>query len=464
MTNTVTSASILRAQVLAKSVAHSVSDAEKTIATNKEIKKREEAAEVERCQNRARARYNRNEELIKVDEDRIFGTDAAVKKAYACIAALKKARYAHFAASQVTDRRLLLRQERLGHLASGGCSSSPPSPYSLDERPGTVAGHDAVHYALEKERRGLIYARDRLLAMEQCGKQVIEELEAVRGFLSQDAAKRRHAVEQDRSYIISFGSVTVSGSSEEPPEIDEDGVLEIQETQRHVASLEARVEQICEDSDFIMKRFQAEYEEIHAQIEELLALSTQSLGDLGRRLKGQAKEVDGTTRMAERSLGEIKKKNLTKGDREGAKKVSALEGLVADLRVTRDALQEDIRNKAVLLDIDERCRKVTSTLETLFADRAERTSPQHQRSTFSSPFGSPKKTSQQRSTSSLPPPSFSLERKEHPSPLGSPTKKGLQPSLRSTGTMKLLEPVDKKTSQHRSAPALKTCGQFAVAH
>lgn len=138
--------------------------------------------------------------------------------------------------------------------------------------------------------------------------------------------------------------------------------VQIAQTQQHVSSLEDRVQQICTTSTSEIKRFHSEFVQVHAQLEELLSLSTHTLGDLGKRLKGQAKEVDVTTRMAERSLGEIRKKNLTKGDNQGAKKVEALESLVSDLRVTRGALQEDIRNKSVLLDIDERCRKVTTTL------------------------------------------------------------------------------------------------------
>jgi len=361
MTTPAISASILRAQVLSKSVAHGIVDAEKTLASNREVQKQEEKREQERQKEVSRVRIRRSEEIVKGDEERIFGTDSAIRKAMACISSLHHARYSHFAASQVTDRRLQLRQERASHLRTG----------SSRERPGTVPRHDSVQGALERERRQLIAARERFMELEQSAKLVIQDLEAVRGYLSQDAAKRRFSMEQERAYIISFGSVT-SGACAEPPEIDEAGVVQARETQQHVSSLEDRVQHICATSTSEIKRFGNEIMQVHAQLEEHLSLSTSSLGDLGKRLKGQAKEVDVTTRMAERSLGEIKKKNLTKGDKLGTAKVAALEALVSDLRVTRDALQEDIRNKSVLLDIDERCRKVTTTLETLFAERSER--------------------------------------------------------------------------------------------
>jgi len=364
MANPATSASILQAKVLAKSVVFGIFDAEKTIASNKEQQKREAAKETERVVNVARARIARQEAITKEDEQRIFGTDAAMKKASLTIRTLCHARYSHFSAAQVTDRRLLLRRDRLLHLRSGGAMTVPNT-----DRPGTVPRHDSVQVALERESRTLAAARERLIELEEQGKVVIKELEAVRGYLSHDAAKRRFAVEQDRAYIISFGSVTSGGPLPSPADIDEEGVVKAKETQAHVSGLEDRVEQNANMSAKEIKRFKQLYSQVHFQLEEELSKSTYTLDDLGKRLKGQAKEVDATTKMAERSLGEIKKKNLTKGDAVGASKVDALATLVDDLRQTREALQIDIRSKSFLLDIDERCRKVTTTGEKLFADR-----------------------------------------------------------------------------------------------
>lgn len=368
MATTATSASILRAQVLSKSVVHGIFDAEKTIASNKEAAKQEAAREQERCQNIARARIHRNEEIVKGDENRIFGTDGAIKTATAIIRNLQHARYSHVCNKQVTERRLQLRCDRTKHFRTGGASGG------AGDRPSTVPRHDLVQATLERELRTLNIARERLLELEQQGKLVIQELEAVRGYLSQDAAKRRFAVEQDRAYIISYGSVTAGGPLPSPPEISEEGVVQAVQTQQHVSGLEDKVAALGTTSASEIKRFQKEYKECHFLLEEELSKSTFTLDDLGKRLKGQAKEVDTTTRMAERSLGEIRKKNLTKGDDVGASKVAALETLVGDLRVTREALQEDIRSKSFLLDIDERCRKVTTTGEKLFAERNVRKS------------------------------------------------------------------------------------------
>jgi len=366
MTAEVTSASILRAQVLLVGVANGVFDAEKTISTNREVQKQEAAKEKELCQNIARARITRNEAIVKSDEDRIFGTDSALKRAMAYISNCKKARMLLFSAASVTDRRLTLRRDRATHLRTG-------SGVDRGGRPATVSRHDAVQTALELEERTLSLARERLMELELLAKKVIQELETVRGDLSYDAAKRRFAVEQDRAYIISL-SLSKPGDKPvvSPPEIDEEGVVRAREKQEHVSGLEDRVALVGTLSASEIQRFQAEYKRVHARLEEDLSLSTYSLGSLGKRLKGQAKEVDTTTRMAERSLGEIKKKNLTKGDDVGAAKVATLEILVDDLRLTRQALQKDIRSKSFLLDIDERCRKVTTVGEQLFAGNAER--------------------------------------------------------------------------------------------
>jgi len=366
MTAEVTSASILRAQVLLVGVANGVFDAEKTISTNREVQKQEAAKEKELCQNIARARITRNEAIVKSDEDRIFGTDSALKRAMAYISNCKKARMLLFSAASVTDRRLTLRRDRATHLRTG-------SGVDRGGRPATVSRHDAVQTALELEERTLSLAREGLMELELLAKKVIQELETVRGDLSYDAAKRRFAVEQDRAYIISL-SLSKPGDKPvvSPPEIDEEGVVRAREKQEHVSGLEDRVALVGTLSASEIQRFQAEYKRVHARLEEDLSLSTYSLGSLGKRLKGQAKEVDTTTRMAERSLGEIKKKNLTKGDDVGAAKVATLEILVDDLRLTRQALQKDIRSKSFLLDIDERCRKVTTVGEQLFAGNAER--------------------------------------------------------------------------------------------
>lgn len=368
MTAGATSASIVRAQLLSKSVVHGIFDAEKTIASNKEQQKKEAAQEQERLQSVARARIVRNEAIVKGDEDRINGTDAAIRKAVAVVSNLRHARYAHFTASQVTDRRLQLRRDRMMHLTSGGAA-----PDEGGERPSTVARHDSVQSALMREHRTLAVARERLQQLELQAKTVVQELEAVRGYLSQDAAKRRYTVEQDRAYIISFGSLTAGGPLASPPDIDEDGVVRALQTQQHVFGLEERVQEKALISATEIKRFHAEYTQVHFLLEEELSKSTYQLDELGKRLKGQAKEVDTTTRMAERSLGEIKKKNLTKGDDVSAGKVAALAALVDDLRVTRGALQHDIRSKSFLLDIDNRCRKVTTVGEKLFAERKIRT-------------------------------------------------------------------------------------------
>merc|ERR1712178_509858 len=112
----------------------------------------------------------------------------------ACIRSLQHARYAHCTNSQVTDRRIQLRRERGPHLKTGGSNESD-YPRDAGDRPPTVPRHDSVQGALHRERQLLIAAHERLIELEKSAKDVIQELEAVRGYLSQDAAKRRFALE-----------------------------------------------------------------------------------------------------------------------------------------------------------------------------------------------------------------------------------------------------------------------------
>jgi len=358
--------SLIKAQSLAKNVVNGVFDTEKTIAANREQAKKIAALEIEKQQEVAQKRIKRNCEIVKSDEERIRGSDEAIKQAAACIRSLQHARYAHYASAQVVDRRLQLRSERPIYLRRG---QAPNLQATIDARPPTVDHHDSVNQGLISEQRLLATARQVCVDLEQQARDLVQALESVRGGLWQDAARRRHHVEQDRAYIISFNSMTVSGPTAEPPEIDEHQVQEARALCRHVGELEDAVAQTCAKSASEIKRFKAEARRARAHLEEQLMKSTYALDDLGKRLKGQAKEVDGTIRMAERGLSEIRKKNFTRNDEVGASKVVALEEMLTHLRTSRSELQEDIRCKAGLLDIDERCRKVTSTGEKLFAEK-----------------------------------------------------------------------------------------------
>lgn len=344
--------SLLRAKSLSKSVLRSALDAEATVAANKEQGAQAAKQERERLVGTAQARVQEHLRVIKCDEDRLVGSDDAIKQASSCLRGLQHARYAHFAATQVCDRRLELRDERPPRAEGGRGRSRAPA--------------DAPQEALQAQHHSLAAARQSLLILEERARQVLKDLEGVRGQLSKDAAQRRLAVELDRAWIISLNSIPTSSTSQsplppapaQPSDIDP---VASQALSRHVLELEGAVKSLKAESAAEMLRLKEECSKALGRVEELLMRSTYALDDMGKRLKGQAKEVDSTIKHAERSTSSTMK-NLQKGDNVGAAKVKALEALINDLRQTRQDLQEDINLKAALLSIDERCRKVTPAM------------------------------------------------------------------------------------------------------
>merc|ERR1712232_297282 len=95
----------------------------------------------------------------------------------------------------------------------------------------------------------------------------------------------------------------------------------------------------------------------NARVNERLVRSTEETLEETRQLIGQGKEVDWTIDMARRSLS-AQRKNIDQKDRRQESDFLAAQTMLEELRRARHDLSQDLRQKTVLLNISESCRKV----------------------------------------------------------------------------------------------------------
>lgn len=295
--------------------------------------------EQERALKQVRLRMQDNLASIRFSEKRIAGSDDAIIKAQACLRKLQHERYARFAALQVCDRRLELRQQR-------------PEEEQIK---------DAAQEALESEQKTLTLVRQQLFELEEQARNLLKELSGIRARLTADAASRRFAVELDRAAIISIS--TGSGATSAPVHGQDllesgDNTLDTKELHKNAVDLEESVELLCQKTESKITNSRQEARRTSTKVEIALMHNTRNLTDLGKELKYQVKEVDYTILQAERSLWRSKKK-VGANDKVAQSKFNSTTDLLGDLRQTRSDLQHDIASKTVSLMVDENCRKVT---------------------------------------------------------------------------------------------------------
>jgi len=333
-------ASLLKAKSLTRDVFNHTFEIEKVVAAGAQLRAESQQREQERALKQVRSRMQENLGSIRFSEKRIQGSDEAITKASSCLRKLQHERYARYAALQVCDRRLELRQER----------------------PEEEQVKDIAQEALESEQKTLTVARQQLFELEEQARNLLKELSGIRNRLTADAANRRFAVELDRAAIISIstggGATSAPVHGHDMLEAGADNPLDTKELHKKAVDLEESVDQLCQKTDSKIFQTRQECLRSSAKVENALMHNCKNLSDLGKELKDQAKEVDYTILQAERSLWRNKKK-VGANDKVAQSKFDSTTSLLGDLRQTRQMLQNDIACKTVSLVVDENCRKVT---------------------------------------------------------------------------------------------------------
>jgi hypothetical protein len=275
---------------------------------------------------------------MKDAEKQIHKVDETVSETGLWVTRLEHERYRQFAAMQVCDRRIELRKE---------CCDGKPQ--------------DSLQEALEAELKLLGQVRLDLMKMEDLVKGVIMDLKRTRYDLSKDAARRRLEVEADRARLV-----TVALAGAQAPgtrQLESVEAFSAVMPEEDTATLCQRSLQFQDKAAELRRLSQDKVREVKAKCaranfrtNERLTKSTEHNLEVTRSLIDQGKEVDYTIDMARRSLA-AQRKNIHNKKQED--EFQTAQNMLEELRQAKQDLTEQLRQKTVLLNISENCRKVT---------------------------------------------------------------------------------------------------------
>jgi len=299
---------------------------------------------------------------------------------------MKHERMQGFAALQVCERRLQVREKR----------------------PASETFHDALQEALNCEKRTLEGFRTQLFDAEAGCKKLIDEMRSMRRFLSQDTGERRLEMAQDisslRPQVSSVKKEEAEAPQEEAIAIEDQqqqqpsppaqevkagkGAKETKETKdakkegdakgegegapavkegerpdsktltETTLAMLARAREIRAKSFQLVDKSRADCTRALNRTEEALQKRCIDLNAKSKVLVAHQLDVEAAISSAERSLERLAKRIDPKDKAKLDKHASDMVALES-LRESKRALQEEIRSKLVALDVDNLCRRVT---------------------------------------------------------------------------------------------------------
>lgn len=336
--------SIGRSEALRRAVNSKVMQVERSIVLNKMKRAKEMARQLEGQKEVVMARIKENQIQCKASEICVRSIDDVYKDTALWITKLHHERYKQYAALQVCQRRLELRE------------LNPPE-----------LAQDSLQEALEIEQVTLNRARKDFQAQEVEVKQVVDDMAAVRVELSADAAHRRLAVTEDRAVLVNIamaGAVApgaracAAAGAEVDPETKECSLRNSRLLCQKSQQLEEIAAQVRGRSRAVIIRVRDECTQAVNRVEKRLTKRVEDTMTVTKQLIGQGKEVDYTIIAAERSLN-ANKKFIDKKDRNQGATFNAGENFLDQLKRSRRELSHDLRQKTILLNTSEACRKVT---------------------------------------------------------------------------------------------------------
>lgn len=335
--------SIQISENLRRVVNNKVMDIERSIVINRQKKAKVAAGAREAVKKEVQNRIKDNQAACKAAELCVRGIDDTVKETGLWITKLHHERYKQFAALQVCERRIQLRE------------CNPPE----------FAG-DSLAEALNMEQKILKEARDKFMALEKDVEQVVKELDYMRAELSKDAAHRRLAVTADQAILVNvaLSSAVAAGarelaSAEEKVHIDTHDGKDSYQLCQESRQLEEKAAELRNQSKQCISKMRAECTEANKRVEKRLTKRTEQTLAVTKQLIGQGKEVDYTIMQAERSLS-LNHKFLDKRDQKQQQTYQATQDMMNELRRSRSQVSHDLRQRTILLTTSEACRKVTA--------------------------------------------------------------------------------------------------------
>eukprot|EP00441_Pelagodinium_beii_P026913 CAMPEP_0197653992 /NCGR_PEP_ID=MMETSP1338-20131121/38143_1 /TAXON_ID=43686 ORGANISM="Pelagodinium beii, Strain RCC1491" /NCGR_SAMPLE_ID=MMETSP1338 /ASSEMBLY_ACC=CAM_ASM_000754 /LENGTH=487 /DNA_ID=CAMNT_0043229335 /DNA_START=43 /DNA_END=1506 /DNA_ORIENTATION=+ len=313
-------------------------------------------------------------------EDTILQTEDSMTK-------LTHERYKGFAFLQVCERRQELREKR----------------------PIQESFKDVLTDALASEKSVLEGARKDLLALEDEGKKVVNDLRDKRAFLSRDIGERRLQMMEDLKTLApdltippptkkkkEAGSPKAGNDVEAPtndaeaaptspaaapatpaaaPEAAAEPAKEHKTppTPEQLKAAEAESKKLIGETMKLLEKCSShrlrtielcikvkqDAARANHRTEDCLARRTAELGSVKKQLESHALDVEAAIQRAERSLDRTEKR-LDSKDPKKVEKLQADKAMLQNLRNVRSKLADDIQGKFAALEIDNMCRRVTA--------------------------------------------------------------------------------------------------------
>lgn len=339
---------------------------------NKEAAQEAGNREKEEKKSKVLAQAGQHEKVINTSFQCMQDIEDAILQTEESISKLTKERYRGYAFLQVCERRQELRQKR----------------------PQQENFKDNLADALSAERALLEKYRNDLVGLGEQGKQIVEELNGKRSYLSRDIGERRLKMAADlRTLNEELGvqppespkakkanqtllpedapadgnappPTPASPTAKEPPK-------ELTPEERKAA--EAASQALIKDTmnllgkcanhrsksmETILKA-KVDTDRANLRTENCLSRKCTELADMKKSLEKHALDVDAAITTSERALDKTEKR-LDKKDTKKIEKLAADKAMLKQLQEVRAKLGEDLRSKFAALEIDNLCRRVTA--------------------------------------------------------------------------------------------------------
>eukprot|EP00933_Yihiella_yeosuensis_P031805 TRINITY_DN25423_c0_g1_i1.p1 TRINITY_DN25423_c0_g1~~TRINITY_DN25423_c0_g1_i1.p1 ORF type:complete len:441 (+),score=87.02 TRINITY_DN25423_c0_g1_i1:84-1406(+) len=302
-------------------------------------------------------------------KDRVYNQasqhQAVINTAYSCTQEVEKyltltedskvqlhgERYQGFAAMQINDTRLELRDRR------------PPAEHFKD----------ILTDALTSEKSLLDAQRQELMSVEEEGKKVTAELTAMRVKLSRCTGERRICIMNDIHSLKPVLSLPPGTELPTSPKFVPE-VKQVEESSKVVITkavdLLDRATKLRNKSIETVERCKKDREKARIRTEECINRRCQQLTDRKRELEKNLGDVQGAITKAERGLHASRNK-CPANDTKKKEKLDADQLILEKLLGLRATLQEDIKNKFLALEIDNMCKRVNASKASEWALKKE---------------------------------------------------------------------------------------------
>merc|ERR1712106_1194863 len=157
-------------------------------------------------------------------------------------------------------------------------------------------------------------------------------------------------------HISAPGAMAIAGNQVHVAVMTEEESRQVRELSMQV---EAEASKLRKTAKACMRYIGDECTRANLRVEKHLTERTAQASEVTKKLIQQGKEADGAIMQAQRSL-QMSKKFFDGNDKQSASNFLSAKNALQVLAQARQDLSEDLRQKTILLNTSEACRKVTA--------------------------------------------------------------------------------------------------------